>query len=121
MTSKAAISNVEELSLGRRRTKRLAVSVSLEVSGEDLKGASFRLTAKATNLNRDGGMLRLNRDVSIGSRLLLKHRGLRASARVVRQAIATEGQAAYGIEFIDKEESSTFWGIHFPSTQHPRK
>jgi hypothetical protein len=112
---------VADLDLGRRRTKRMALSVSLEVSGEDLQGAAFRLTATATNLNRDGGMLRLNRDLSIGSTLLLKHRSVRASARVVKQASAAQGQCAYGVELIESEESKSFWGIHFPSAQHSRK
>lgn len=120
--SRTAVSTgVADLDLGRRRTKRMALSVSVEVSGEDLKGDSFRLTATATNLNRDGGMIRLNRDLSVGSTLLLKHRGLRSSARVVRQANAAQGQCAYGVELVESEESKSFWGIHFPSIHHSRK
>jgi hypothetical protein len=121
MTKTPVSTSVATFDLGRRRTKRMALSVSLEVSGEDLKGASFKLTAIATNLNRDGGMLRLNRDLSIGSTLLLKHRGLRGSARVVTQTNAAQGQCAYGVEFIESEGSKDFWGIHFPRTQHSRK
>lgn len=112
---------VSAFDLGRRRTKRMALSVSLEVSGEDLKGVSFRLIATATNLNRDGGMLRLDRDLPIGSTLLLKHRGLRGSARVVAQTRAAQGHCAYGVEFIETEGSKDFWGIHFPTPQNCRK
>ena len=119
--TKTPVSNVADLELGRRRTKRMALSVSLDVSGEDLNGAPFKLTTRATNLNRHGGMLRLNRDLSVGSTLLLKHRGHGASARVVRLANSVQGERDYGVELTEAEESKDFWGIHFPSTHQCRK
>lgn len=86
-----------------------------------MKGVSFRLTVTATNLNQDGGMLRLDRELPVGSTLLLKHRGVRGTARVVAQTSPTPGQCAYGVEFIETEGSKDFWGIRFPTIQNSRK
>jgi hypothetical protein len=40
----------------RRRTRRIALTVPVEVSGKDVEKSSFTLSATATNLNRNGAI-----------------------------------------------------------------
>lgn len=76
----------------RRRTRRIALTVPLEVSGHDVERSSFTLTTTATSLNRNGAALHLNRDLSVGSVLVVQNsRGTRTSARVVAQTPSGEG------------------------------
>jgi hypothetical protein len=101
----------------RRRTKRVALTASVEVSGEDVAKSSFSLTTTATNLNRNGAMLRLDRDLPVNSALVIKNRrGSRTSARVVSQTKVRD-LYAYGVEFLEAENAIDFWGINFPSSQ----
>lgn len=48
----------------RRRSQRIPLIMPLEASGQDAKGENFKLTTTATNLNRNGATLHLNRDLS---------------------------------------------------------
>ena len=68
----------------RRRSKRIALTVPVEISGKDAEQCSFTLTTTASNLNRNGAMLQLNRDLVADSVLVIQNaRRARASARVV--------------------------------------
>ena len=81
-------STVGNSSKARRRTRRIALTVPLEVSGHDADKSSFTLTTTATSLNRNGASLHLNRDLSVGSVVVVKNsRGTRTSARVVAQVV----------------------------------
>jgi hypothetical protein len=99
----------------KRRTRRIALTVSLEVSGHDVERSSFTLTTTATGLNRNGAALHLNRDLSLGSVVIVQNsRGTRTSARVVAQVVTGDGVYMYGVEFLDQAESvKDFWGIAF--------
>lgn len=100
----------------RRRTRRIALKVLIEISGKDVDRSSFSATTTATNLNRNGAMLHLNRDLPLDSVLVIKNnRGARTSARVVAQRSTGEGVYAYGLEFLEAENAKDFWGINFPS------
>ena len=101
---------------GRRRSKRIALIVPLEVSGKDANSSSFTTTTTATRLNRNGAALQLSHDLSVGSVLVVKNsRGARASARIVEQVVAGDEVYMYGVEFLDEADSITdFWGIVFP-------
>lgn len=74
------------------------------------------MPAKATNLNRHGAAVQLNRDLKIGTVVKLKNqRGAEVEARVVSQIAAVQGVPNYGMEFVDKDErTQQFWGISFP-------
>ncbi len=78
---------------------------------------SFTMPAKATNLNRHGAAVQLSRDLSVGTTVTLKNqRGTQIPARIVSVIAAVQGLSTYGVEFVDKDETSTqFWGISFPS------
>jgi len=75
------------------------------------------MPVKATNLNRHGGAIQLNRQLSVGSTVVVRNmQGTQATARVVAQVSVVEWFRTYGIEFIenDKFDLSNFWGIAFP-------
>jgi len=95
----------------------MALSASVGLSGEDRKKASFNMTAKATNLNRHGAAVQLDRELQIGTVLTVKNqRGTQVTAKVVAQLAALHGVLTYGIEFVEHDETSkSFWGISFPS------
>jgi predicted aconitase with swiveling domain len=75
------------------------------------------MPAKATNLNRHGAAVQLNRELLVGSIVVVRNqRGTQVSARVVAQLLAVKGVSTYAIEFVEKDDKSTnFWGITFPS------
>jgi hypothetical protein len=81
-----------------------------------VKRCSFTLATTATNLNRNGAALHLNRDLSLGSVVVVQNsRGARTSARVVAQVVTGDGVYMYGVEFLDQAENvKDFWGIAFP-------
>jgi hypothetical protein len=100
----------------KRRSARMALSAAVGLSGEDARKAAFSIKAKAVSLNRHGAAVQLNRELPIGSTIVVRNqRGAEVSARVVNQAPAVGGLRTFGIEFIEKDErSGQFWGISFP-------
>src|SRR5262252_9506850 len=103
--------------VSKRRSSRMALSAAVGVSGEDRQKATFTITAKATNLNRHGAAVQLNRELIVGSVVKVKNqRGTQVSARIVAQLMALQGIATYAIEFVDQDDiAKNFWGISFPS------
>jgi hypothetical protein len=105
----------------RRRSTRMTLNSAIVLSGEDRHKCSFALSITATNLNRYGATIQLNRELSVGSTLVLRNkRGTQVSAQVVRQVSAVERVYTYGIEFLEKDDhAKQFWGITFPTPQSP--
>lgn len=101
---------------GRRRSSRIGLIVPLEVSGKDIQRSSFTVTTTATSLNRNGAALHLNRDLPVGSVVVVRNsRGNRTSARVVVQLTTGDGVYTYGMEFLGEANGvKDFWGIGFP-------
>ncbi len=95
----------------------MALNAAVGVSGEDRQKSTFTMPAKATNLNRHGAAVQLNRELTVGSVVKVKNqRGAQVSARIVAQLMALQGVATYAIEFVDQDEAAKdFWGISFPS------
>ena len=92
----------------------------MKVSGKDVEKSSFTLTTTATNLNRNGAMLQLNRDLPVDSIVVITNgRGARTSARVVAQT-STGDIYAYGMEFLEADNVKDFWGIIFPTSRGRR-
>lgn len=104
--------------VAKRRSSRMALNAAVSVSGEDRQKSNFTATAKATNLNRHGAAVQLNRELQTGSVLIVKNqRGKQVSARVVAQLRALQGSSTYAIEFVEQDDAAkNFWGISFPST-----
>jgi hypothetical protein len=100
----------------RRRTKRMALTVPVEVSGKDVENSSFSVATTATNLNRNGATLHLSRDLPVDSVILIKSsRGARTPARVASETHMPGNQFAYGVEFLESDSAQDFWGINFPA------
>jgi hypothetical protein len=101
----------------RRRSSRMALDAALLLSGEDRQKCSFAMPVKATNLNRHGAIVRLKRQLSVGSVVLVRNqRGAELPACVVTQLATLNGVSTYAIEFVDQDDrASNFWGISFPS------
>lgn len=110
---------VARTQLLRRRSARMSLSTPIAISGEDRAKGSFSISAKATNLNKHGAAVQLNRQLLVGTTVLVRNkRGTQISARVVAQIGASEGRPSYGIEFVEEDSNklSSFWGIVFPET-----
>jgi PilZ domain len=105
--------------IARRRSTRMAVNMSIAVSGQDRPKSSFTMTANATNLNKHGAAIQLNRELLVGSTISVQNqRGSKISARVVSQLPALQGICTYGIEFLEQDDTAnSFWGITFPSVE----
>lgn len=112
-----AVASTGRTAVSKRRSNRMALHASVGLSGEDRQKAAFNMTAKATNLNRHGAAVQLNRELLIGTVLKVKNqRGMQVTAKVVAQLAALQGVLTYGIEFVEQDENSkNFWGISFPS------
>lgn len=102
----------------KRRSNRMALNAAVALSGHDRHKAAFRITTKATNLNKHGAAVQLDRELPVGSTVVLRNKlGSEVSARVVAQISAVEGLRTYGVEFVDLDErAKQFWGISFPTT-----
>jgi hypothetical protein len=114
---KQTLGVVGRTAVSKRRSNRMALHASVGLSGEDRQKAAFNMTAKATNLNRHGAAVQLNRELLVGTVLKVKNqRGMQITAKVVAQLAALQGVLTYGIEFVEQDENSkNFWGISFPS------
>ncbi|MBZ5574499.1 MAG: PilZ domain-containing protein [Acidobacteriia bacterium] len=102
-----------------RRSSRLALNARITLSGHDPAKCPFTIPAKATKLNRHGAAIQLNRELLLGSTIVLrnnKHHTTQASARVVTQVSANvQGIYTYGVEFLEADAvKKNFWGIYFP-------
>ena len=96
----------------------MTLNATIGLSGEDRQKCSFSMPAKATKLNRHGASIRLNRELLIGSTVVVRNqRGIQVSARVVAQLAALQGVPTYAIEFVEQDdEAKNFWGIAFPAS-----
>ena len=101
----------------KRRSSRMALNAPVGLSGEDRRKCSFTMPARATKLNRYGAAIQLNRELLVGSTVVVRNqRGTQVSARVVTQLAALQGLPTYAIEFVEQDDKTeTFWGITFPS------
>lgn len=102
----------------KRRSSRMALNATIGLSGEDRKKSSFSMSAKATKLNRHGASICLNRELLVGSTVVVRNqRGIQIPARVVAQLAALQGVPTYAIEFVEQDdEAKNFWGIAFPAS-----
>ncbi len=95
----------------------MALYAAIGLSGEDRQKCSFTMPARATNLNRHGAAVQLNRELLVDSVVLVRNkRGTEVSARIVAQLATVKGVSGYAIEFVEMDDkASNFWGITFPS------
>ena len=112
-----ATARVSRSQIARRRSSRMALNAPIGLSGEDRQKCSFSMPARATNLNRHGAAVQINRELLVGSLVVVQNkRGTQVSARVVAQLAALQGVPTYAIEFVEQDDKAkNFWGITFPS------
>ena len=101
-----------------RRSNRLALNAGITLSGHGPAKSPFTLPAKATKLNKHGAAIQLNRELLIGSTIVLqnnKRLTAQVSARVITQVSANHQGYTYGVEFLEADAAKKkFWGIYFP-------
>ena len=109
--------SVNRSQITKRRSSRVALNTRIGLSGQDRQKCSFTMPARATNLNKHGAAVQLNRELLVGSIVVVQNkRGTQVSARVVAQLGARQGVPSYGIEFVEQNDrAKNFWGIAFPS------
>jgi hypothetical protein len=114
-----AAASVQRSQIAKRRSSRMALNAPVGLSGEDRQKCSFTMPAKATKLNRHGAAIQLNRELLVGSTVVVRNRtGTQVSARVVAQLAAPQGVPTYAIEFAEQDDRvETFWGITFPPVE----
>jgi hypothetical protein len=99
----------------KRRSSRLTLNAHVRLSGHDREKCAFTMPAKATNLNRHGAVIKLNRELLVGSTVVVQNsRSTQAPARVVTLVSTIQGVYAYGVEFLEDVPVKDFWGINFP-------
>jgi hypothetical protein len=108
---------VNRIQIAKRRSSRIALNARIGLSGQDREKRTFTMPARATHLNKYGAAIQLNRELLVGSAVVVQNgRGTQASARVVAQVSATQGGIyTYGVEFLEDGGVNDFWGISFPS------
>ena len=117
-STRSLVLDVNRYQLGKRRSVRMTLKAAVGLSGDDHQKCPFTMPAQATNLNRYGAAVQLNRELAVGSKVMVRNKyGAQVSARVVAQISAIQaGARVYGIEFVEQDErSQEFWGISFPS------
>lgn len=99
----------------RRRSGRMALRLSVTISGTDVKSNRFEERAETIEVSKHGAKIRLSSEVKAGSLLsLLRPETERSSEfRVVYQSPPdpASGRRETGIEFVGVD---AFWGVQFP-------
>ncbi len=94
----------------------MALNARIGLSGQDRQKCALTMSAIATGLNRHGAAVQVNRELLVGSTVVLRNsHHTQASARVVAQVSAVQGIFTYGVEFQEDVTVKDFWGITFPS------
>ncbi len=98
----------------RRRTLRVALTVSLTVRGKTDSGEKFSAQTHSQSVNRHGALFQLEEIVLVGQMLILVNDGTGQSleCRVVSIHRARDGKQSIGVEFISSE--TNFWHMQFP-------
>jgi hypothetical protein len=106
-----------QLKVGRhlRRSKRLGLSVAVQVYGRNAFGEAFREFAQVVSVSAHGGLLALAANVQKGQTILVVNRNTseEQESRVVHVARAPQGgKWRVGIEFLHTADG--FWKVYFP-------
>ena len=103
--------------IAKRRSIRMILNTPVGLSGYDRQQCAFTMPATATNLNRHGAAIRLPRELTVGSTVMVRNaRGTQISARVVAQLATSPTVSTYAIEFVQQNDvANSFWGITFPA------
>jgi len=106
--------------IAKRRSTRMDLSTPVGLSGKDNQKRPFTMPARATNLNRYGAAIHVDRTLLVGSTVTVRNSpGTQIVARVVAQLATSQGVSVYEIEFMETSDvSNGFWGICFPPLEN---
>ena len=101
----------------QRRTDRVSLTLLLDVSGTDGEGQEFNLPARTLQINRNGAVIILDRDLKAEQRVNIQRKApsestRRAQVRVVGQFGRQDDGYLYGVEITDP--AADLWGVEFP-------
>lgn len=101
-----------------RRTDRVCISLHLQAEGTDAEGKVFEQHARTLLINRNGGVIVLDRVLNPNQQISLRrqasdqaHRS--GQARIAGEFGRQEDGYVYGIELVDP--SCNLWGVEFRS------
>lgn len=99
----------------RRRTVRVALTISLTVRWEAPSGKVFSVKTHSQSVSQGGGLCVLEEPVVVGQALQMinENSGEAIEAKVVTVRKARDGKTYVGFEFV--EPNSNFWRMHFPA------
>ena len=114
--------SVNGMQLLKRRSSRMALKAGITLSGDDHMKCAFTMPAKATKLNRHGAAIQLNRELLVGSTIVLQNHQTQASARVVTQvSTRRQGVYIYGVEFLEDDARKRISGESAFRHHQPRR
>ena len=101
----------------QRRTDRVSLTLLLDVSGTDGEGQEFNLPARTLQINRNGAVIILDRDLKAEQRVNIQRKApsestRRAQVRLVGQFGRQDDGYLYGVEITDP--AADLWGVEFP-------
>jgi len=100
----------------RRRSKRLRLTVPVDIIGFEGETELFRESAQVRCVSAHGGLVVMAAPVTIGQVLRLINRNTREQqeCRVVNLETTENSKWAAGIEFVQPAAAGNFWQISFP-------
>ncbi len=105
----------------QRRTDRVAIALSVEVSGTDINGETFRQQAHTLVISRHGATLVLGRKLNPGHQLTVHRlkREREGKARIIGQLGGQSGAYIYALALTDP--GLNLWDVRFPPLAESEK
>ena len=101
----------------RRRSNRMALKARIGLSGQDREKCTFTMPARATNLNRHGAAIQLNRELPVGSTVVVRNsRGASSSGAGGRTGECSSGSLYLWGRVCPRRSGGEFLGDHVPLT-----
>src|SRR5215470_7114258 len=73
-STRSLVVDVNRYQLGKRRSVRMTLKASVGLSGHDHQKCPFTMPARASNLNRYGAAVEVNRELSVGSTIVVRNK-----------------------------------------------
>lgn len=100
--------------LYNRRSKRLALQISVRVYGQERARGAFREEVRTLSISAHGSLVPLATPVELGQSLVMMNRmtGEEQECRVAYVGPIADGKAKVGLAF--RHPSPHFWQVDFP-------
>jgi hypothetical protein len=101
----------------RRRSKRLALTIPVNVYGRSPRNHPFRAVTATMDVSLNGGLLHMKPRVKVGQKILIVNRFTEEEreCRVVCVDPKPRGRRKVAVEFVNAE--SDFWHVYNPSVR----